>query len=213
MTDILQLLGIFTLSFSLSCAVAYFLVKRREHSHALKLEPGTTLRIRTGGAMYRSTLVQAGDKLWALSAPLQRDSHVPIRPTERLLVQAADDDGAYFFRTEVISRDVEAHQLIVRAPKAVKRLERRVTGGRRREVCLPASLDGQEARVIDLSSAGARIATRANVGRGQRVRLDMAGHPEPIYGWVLDQIAGSDLGYESSEVRVRFEEFVKTLPK
>lgn len=202
MTRIQELLLFFAGSLGTSFLVAWAFLRRNDKP--MSLRPGAVFRLRCQEGIHRATLVEETSRGWLLGAPLQRDSYVPIRVGEKMLVEATDENGAFLFRTEVLEREVTGHRLLIARPKRLSRIERRGER-RRREVALDAMLDGEEGKVVDLSRFGARIATRASLTRGERVRLDVDGASGPMYGWVLEAMPGSDLGYNSSEVRVRFE--------
>lgn len=201
MAKIQDLLLFFLASLGTSFLLVWAFVRRKDRPLALR--PGTVFRLKCQHGAHRATLIGESARGWLLSAPLQRDSYVPIRTGERLIVEAADATGAFLFRTEVLEREMSTHRLLVARPVRFSRVERRVEGSRRR-VALDAVLEGEAAKVVDLSQLGARVATRGSLARGERVRLDMDG-AAPRYGWVLEALPGSDLGYYSSEVRLRFE--------
>ncbi|MFY9233246.1 MAG: flagellar brake protein [Fimbriimonadaceae bacterium] len=201
----IQLLGLFALVFAGSFGLAWLLVAWRKRATRLKLAPGMILRLRGREGVYRASVISENALGWVLGAPIKRDHYVPLRPGELLVAEAAGENGACIFRTEVLSRDIETHQIVIARPQRHSRLERREMSRKRLVSTLDALLDGDEARVVDLSEHGARVATRLPLSKGERVRLDISGRPEPMFGWILEALPGGSFGYNGSEVRVRFE--------
>lgn len=209
MDHLAQLFGYFLICFSLSCGVAYLVTLVIRRSRRVSLADGAVLRLRCASGMYRCKLLEKTRQGWVISAPLQRDVFVPLRPGDLMTVEAADATGAFLFRSAVIARDADSHRLTIRPPADLRRVERRERPRTNKSQQVSAVLEGQQAKVVDLSAVGARVATRAQVMRGERVRLDMEGRPEPVFGWVLETLPGSDLGYDSCEVRLRFEQVLQ----
>lgn len=211
MDQLLNLFGLFALFAALSFGGTWLVSMRLRRQTCPGLEPGAILRLRCASGVYRSMVLEASASGWIVSAPLQRDSYVALRKGESMIVEAADAQGAYLFRSEIIARDADTHRLTLAKPVNVRRIERRGCARTRARTAVPASLDGHQARVVDLSELGARVATRARVGRGERVRLDLEGRDGPLFGWVLDTVPGSLYGYDSAEVRLRFEQELSTV--
>src|SRR5688572_24699222 len=110
-----DLLVFFAALFMASLAASYLIHAAIARAKRPRVEPGAVLRLRCTSGVHRSTLVRASAEGWTVSAPLQRDRHVPIRTGESLLVEGSDSNGTYLFRTNVIDRDAESHSLLLRA--------------------------------------------------------------------------------------------------
>ena len=170
-----------------------------------RLEPDaeSVLRVRAAGCVYRSRLVGLGPEFWTISAPLNRDCFVPIRPGEEVVVEAACKGGALVFRSHVLERSAGDHTFRLERPKEIHKLERREHrrwpefAGRRLEI------EGMGGEVVDLAEGGARIRTRYRTDKGERVKLGLP-WGEIAYGWVLSR--------EGEDVRVRFEELIAPKP-
>jgi hypothetical protein len=212
MSDLVQLFGYFALCFASAMVVSFTWTTYRDRRKRLVMPEGTMLRLRCRHGVYRSKVLAETSTGWEISAPLQRDHHVALRPGESLVVQAAIEGGAVMFKSEITGRLCDSHALVIRKPSEFSRIERRTERRVASKLRRDAYLEGEAARVLDISQLGARIATRAPVSRGERVKLSICGRPEPMFGWVLETVPGSELGYDSAEVRVRFEEILAELP-
>jgi hypothetical protein len=212
MNDLVQLLIYFVGLFLMALATSYVLTRALAlRNRRLTLQPGTILRLRCLSGMYRSTYLEDSKQGWVISAPLQRDSYVPLSVGDTMVVEAAGMTGALVFRSEIVARDPETHSFTLRRPSEVRRIERR---GHKRvtKVCGALTLlEGEDAQLVDLSEVGARVATRKRLAQGERVRLDMDGR-EPVFGWVLEILPGSRYGYDSCEARLRFEQALSYVP-
>jgi hypothetical protein len=170
-----------------------------------QVEPavGAVLRIRANSGMYRSKIVQVGKSVWTLSAPLQRDHYVPFRVGEEIVIEAAGKRGALVFRSEIVARDANTHELMIRRPLEVHEVERRE---HKRWPHLNGSkvqVDGVNGRILDLAQGGARLEVSTRLRRGDRLRLDTP-WGQTLFAWVLES--------EPGQVRVRFEELVELRP-
>lgn len=206
MEEPLILIAFLVAAFVFSALLAYWITGRRSRP-AARPEPGTTLRLRGTGGMYRAKLLACEESLWRISCPLSRNSYVPLRVDDRLTVEAPVEQGVLIFRTTVGGRDDENHELLLVAPAEVKVTDRR--SEKRRPVDTPVTIEGDEARLVDLSSLGARIVTNRTCHVGERVRLELS--EGLMYGWVLDFWPTRSADSYRDSVRVRFEE-VLTLP-
>jgi hypothetical protein len=149
--------------------------------------------------MYRSKMLLVGKSVWTISAPLQRDSYVPFRVGEEVVIEAAGKRGALIFRSEVVARDAETHELMITRPSEVHEVERRE---HRRWPHLAGAkilVDGVGGRILDLAQGGARVEVASRLCRGDRLRLETP-WGQTLSAWVLD--------CEPGQVRVRFEELV-----
>ena len=101
MENLGSLILFFAAGFAVALSTSWLIVKitfllRRQPDPAV----GTILRVRATSGVYRSHLVSLGESAWIMSAPLQRDHHVPLREGEEVIIEAADKHGALLFRSK-----------------------------------------------------------------------------------------------------------------
>lgn len=188
-------------SFTVSALIAYALTEMRARKRCTPPEVGTTLRLRAASGMYRSKLLAVDSSGWKISAPLSRNNYVPLRVDEVLTVEAPVPGGVYLFKTAVIGRDGETHELTLQAPLNVAPQDRRAVRRCSRDSAV--TLDGVRGVLVDISPLGARLKTEHHVAPGDRVRLDL---PEGrMYAWVLDSWPTRHGDEWRENVRLRFE--------
>src|ERR1044072_9376507 len=160
MQDLVSLILFFATGFTLSFGVAGVKVKiaKRQRKQA-EPEAGAICRIRAASGMYRSQVVRLGRSAWVVSAPLQRDSYVPLRVGEEVVIEAAGKRAAFVFRSEIIARDATTHELTLTRPDTVHEVERREHKRWPHLVGTKMSIVGVNARILDLSHGGARVET------------------------------------------------------
>lgn len=204
MQDLVSLIAFFVVGFLLSFGVAwtYVRIATRQRRQA---EPvvGAILRIRAGSGMYRSQIVRLGRSAWTISAPLQRDSYVPLRVGEEIVIEAPGKKGALVFRSTVIARDATTHEVVIERPTTVHEVERREHKRWPHLIGQKLTVEGTTARILDISQGGARVETKSRTHRGDRLRIDTP-WGQTLYGWVLDS--------EPGQARIRFEELVEIRP-
>lgn len=168
----LATLVVFGASAAIALAAGFGLRRLRR---AFVPPPNAKLRLRTGAAVYRCRFIAEGPLGWIVSAPLQRDAYVPIEVGAPLACEATVEEGVALFDSRVrFRRSDPAHgaTLVLEAPRNVRRLNRRD------DPRLPASdevtLDGQPARLLDLSQGGARLRGRHAPPKGRRVVVRLA---------------------------------------
>lgn len=202
--SILSLLVLFIVIFGASMLVSYGVVKL-----ILKLRPKPTLpenallRIKSPSGLYRARYLGTSKEGFLLSAPMQRDRHVPLRVGEDLVIEASAPGGALLFRSRVVARQTDPHALVVALPKKIHRIERRETPRSRDAEGELVRVENARAWIIDLSPEGIRCECDALVAKGERVRIDFPGESDPAYGWVLDVMPSGD---GRTIARMRFEE-------
>jgi hypothetical protein len=194
----------FTGAFLGSVAVSYAMVKAMERRRQPGVPEGAVLRIRSTTGIHRSRLISKENGKWRISAPLSRDSYVPFRPEESLLIEVSDAMGAMVFRTRVLQRDDASHELVLLEPSYVHRIERRSEPRLTSVRELPARIDGNPSTMIDLSSLGAKLISTSRCLKGDRIRLDLLPYPSAIFGYVLEALPEEG----KTVVRVRFEEAI-----
>jgi hypothetical protein len=207
MSDIARVLVSAALLFGGSVLVSYsiavFMSARR---HRFDIKSGATLRLVGPGGAYRCQFIERRKDALVVSSPIQADRFVPIRSGERIIVQVPSEQCVINFSTVVLSRDSDRHELVLKWPSTVRRIERR---SEKRSEALSgedALLDGEVASLIDLSAAGASLVTRKRPNPGDRVRVVLPSSGLDAYGWTLDSTHapfGNTPGYK---IRVQFEE-------
>jgi hypothetical protein len=164
---------------------------------------GAVLRIRAASGMYRSKVLHVGKSVWTISAPLQRDCYVPFRVGEEVVIEAAAKRGALVFRSVIVARDAETHELMIDRPAEVHEVERREHKRWPHLAGTKLQIDGMTAKILDLAQGGARLEVSSRLHRGDRLRVDTP-WGQTLFAWVLDA--------EPGQVRVRFEELVELRP-
>jgi hypothetical protein len=209
--DSLQILGTLALALSASFGAAYaWTALRRKPAMAPQIN--TVVRFRSGAAVYRSVFLGETKGGWLLSAPLQRDHHVPVRVGEELRCEIVTAQGIRHFRSEVLERSSEPWRLLIRRPGKVELRERRDTPRRKDLSGLRADIDGETAVLVDLSDLGARVASAHAPIKGERLRVDLPWLIQPQFAYVLDVTAPSSTEQRGVEVRLRFEEPLPSQP-
>ncbi|HVT10913.1 MAG TPA: flagellar brake protein [Fimbriimonadaceae bacterium] len=204
MENLVSLLVFFATGFAVAVAAAWLFVKVALHFRQKLIPPvGSILRIRATSGSYRSTLMKLGGSVWTISAPLQRDSYVPLRVGEEVVIEAASSRGALLFRSTIVARHTQPHSFTIRRPEKIHQVERREHKRWPHLAGESVKLEGQNGRIIDLSEGGARIQSAYRTHKGDRVRLDLP-WGEAIYGWVLSA--------EGNETRMRFEDLMELRP-
>lgn len=186
--------AMFAASLTLSFALGTFLKRRRAVTAP---EPNSVIRVRCASGVYRTRFLQDTPDGWEFVAPIQQDSHVPIRIGEPLILEIGCPRGVARFRAELIARESDSHVMLAAHLVFVGLSDRRA--GERRLACCEVSFEGTPAKLVDISESGAKVEVGGFVPAGQRVRLDFPNSPAPKFGWVL--------AHESDGVRVLFEDF------
>lgn len=177
------------------------------------LMPNMAVRIKTSSGMYRSRFAgESGSKL-RFESLLSRQSFVPIRVGELVTIEAATNQGIVLFRSRVVEREEATHDLVIERPKEISHVDRRDAA---RFPCndmeVTVKLDGLSAQLIDLSAKGAKLRTRCEYKKGERVSIEFPWQSTEIGAWVID-IASAGLGENACSVlRIVFEEPAK-LPR
>lgn len=200
MESLVSLVLFFATGFAVALFAGWLYVQAAQRAQR-QAEPavGAVLRIRANSGMYRSKVLQVGKSVWTISAPLQRDAYVPFRIGEEIVVEAAGKRGALVFRSEIVARDGETHELVIQRPDQVHEVERREHRRWPQLAGEKLQIEGSPARILDLAQGGARLETGYRAARGDRLRIDTP-WGQTLYGWVLSS--------EPGQVRVRFEELV-----
>lgn len=204
MENLASLIIFFATGFVVALTTAWLFVKMTLHFRKKLIPPvGSVLRLRASSGVYRSNLMKLGGSVWTISAPLQRDTYVPLRVGEEIVVEAASKHGALVFRSQIVARHTHPHSFSIQCPDKIHQIERREHKRWPHLSGEPVKLEGQNGRIIDLSEGGARIQSPCRTHKGDRVRLDMPWGQE-IYAWVLSS--------EGNEARLRFEDLMELRP-
>ncbi len=160
------------------------------------------LRVSSSGSMYRSQFIGERPDGWAITSPLQRDSYVPVKEGDYIIMETVVPKGVAVYKTTILKRANNPPMIIVQKP-TLWHVEDRRDAIRIEDIGhLPAKLDGDKVGLLDMSACGARIRSQARRSEGDRVKLEVNGFPDGIYGWVLDSSRKGDRYI----LRLRFEE-------
>ena len=200
---VLSAILLFAGSILITYGVAWLIAARR---HRYKITEGVAMRLVGPGGAYRCHFVkQEGDQI-EVSSPIQADRFVPIRVGEKLLVQVPSDECLLSFSTVVLSRDSDKHQLILKAPATLRRIERRSERRSERLSGEDVLFDGEIASLVDLSAAGACVVTRKRPQAGARVRVVLPQSGLDAFGWAVESTQAAFGIHPGYKVRVQFEE-------
>jgi len=195
---ILAITGIFAASF----AVGFTVTRMRRRAKAPIPKVNAVLRVMTSGAVYRAHFVGEKDGGWAFTPPLQRDAYVPLRSGEPIVLETVMDGGIMVFKTILKARHNAPPLMIAEIPSSWHVEDRRESIRIGEVGHLQTKLDGDRVSLVDVSACGARIRSQARKSVGERVKLEIVGKAEAVYGWVLEEFRKGDRYI----LRVRFEE-------
>jgi len=204
MQDFVELAGYFAITASISIGLAYAVTSMRVKKGspaAFEPESKAVFRIRCSTGVVRSSFLGEEEGAWAISAPLQRDSLVPLRFGEYVTVEAPHSGGARIFKTEILERLEDPPRLLIRKPRHIMTTDRRSSPRRRDPEDKPFWVENEEAKILDISERGVRVASGREFLRGERVKMQVAGQ-KAVYGWVVECKPNG----RGSEARVLFEE-------
>lgn len=198
----LSLSFVFVGLFFIAASVGYIITVLMDSKRRVPVPAvGTVFRFRAPQAMYRTRFLGVRNGLWAFSAPLSRNTYVPLHPGERLIAEGCFPNGVLLFRTEVAGRSLEDHSFEVKPPADGRLKERREDERVLLPFDRPVFVERVESKALDLSPCGIRVDTRAHLQRGERVRIDLPDRAEPLFGWVLE--------YDQRTARIRFEDRIE----
>lgn len=202
MTTLLPMLAVCVCVFLLSGMTAYALVAIRQ-ARLRGYEPPSNgvVRLRGASGMYRTRFCRSDRIGWWFASPLARDNYVPLRPGEALFGEAPAPGGAILFQTVVDERDPVTHEVRLRRPSFLRKIERRQEPRDQSQAGRPARVGGAPAEIVDRSEGGIRLLTSAGFSKGDEVRVEVG--DELLYGWVLEAIPDVFAGRQGSSVRVR----------
>ncbi len=205
MNEALSLAGLLIAVFGVSYALAAVALRPRETAVAFNLVAGEAVRIVTPDGSYRCRVVSFGTKGLVTTAPIFRDHYVPLRPGLEVFVQAPCPEGLATFRSTILRRDKDEREFLLAAPTQVRYSERRSEPRSRRVEGEYATLNGESARLVDLSAHGAKVVTTADVAPGDLVTVELPKAAGTAVGWALETRPASLRDRRAVEVRVRFD--------
>jgi hypothetical protein len=185
-----------------SMALGFLAVKLKRRSHPPIPKLNAVIRLTSAGRVYRSHFIGVRSSGWAITPPIQRDDYIAIRPGEPVIIEAVMEKGIAVFRTTLKEISKFPPMLVVDKP-AFWHVDDRRDSIRIEDIGhMQAKLDGNKVALVDMSACGARVRSQAGVKSGERVKLEVAGLNDAVYGWVLD----SDRRGDRYILRLRFEE-------
>ncbi len=208
MNGILELALWFFLLWVGSVAIAYTwtrLTKAKRQSSQPSVRPGSSWKLLARSGVYRVRFIETSELGYIVSAPLQGDSYVPLRPGDSVHVDAGCDEKVIRFRTAVMKRNDDDHTLLLAIPANFKEEERRSARRQQYDQGWFSRLNGEPAVLLDLGEGGARIRTQACVQTGDWVTLALP-EKDDQYACVLEVQPDSLNGRPASAVRVIFAE-------
>jgi hypothetical protein len=167
---------------------------------------GALVKIRTTGAVYDSRFMGTTTQGWAIESLAQAIPRIPMGAS--VLVEISCEKGVVRFRSELVEL-LDGHNATIMRPPTETLL-----GNRRNQKRLvfeskpTVYVEGTSSIMQDISEGGAKISTPHLLRRGERVRLEIPGHKEPLLGNVLEVIPNKTRGY-ANDIRVVFESPVK----
>lgn len=201
MLELLRLAFPFAALFTISLAVSYLATRWAMNRKRVKAPvENAKLRVRAAAGVYRARFLGEVECGWRMSAPLCRDSYVPLRVGEELTIEAMAEEGVTLFHTVVIDRDAVDHTFTIRRPSQTFFSDRR-SESRRGDVAGHAGMiEGLEASLINVSSQGACLASDARVRPGDCVEVSLP--------WLNGKVAAYVMASEGSQrfkrMRLRF---------
>lgn len=190
-------------SMLISYCVTWYVSSR---PHRVDLEANVPVRLLGSGGCYRCHYLRTDGKKLVFSSPLQADRYVPLRVGEKVLVQAPGNGHYLAFRSEVLRNNSERHEIFLRSPSCIRRIDRRAeyrsTGCAGEDVLL----NGDTAAIVDLSANGACVLAASVPDAGERIILSLPTGNSHAFGWVLDSVPAAFGRRKGHKVRIRFFE-------
>lgn len=204
MYEMLALMGAVLIgSFLLARAVV---AAKGKPSRDLRLHQGAKLKLLTPSGAYRCQVESSGPKGIVTTAPLYRDSYVPIRIGEKVVVQVPYEDRLLTFHSSVLARDGVYHRMTLAFPTAYRLSDRRSVPRTKLQERVETQLNGAPAAFVEVSSMGARIVTLEKVGPGDFVNIEITAGGEKVSGAVLGAEPAAIGNRMGREIRVRFDD-------
>lgn len=202
MQDLLTLLGSFSVVFLAGYLTSKFVISRKSNLQQEAYQPveNAKVRMKTSSSLYRCRLISHSAEGWVFTAPMQRDTFVPIAVGEAVTCEVIGQGGLLVFQTSVIARRAGEGAIVVAAPKSVT-LENRREESDRREIPMEVTVAGKSGSVMDLSPGGARVRIRGFEREGNVVQINLP--TGEVRGATVVDSKNDHVG---SVVRLRFHE-------
>ena len=202
MQEILTLLASFSLVFGIGAAIAFAIMTVRSQNRKAGMlpVPNAKVRMKTASSLYRCRLISSDRKGWTFTAPMQRDSYVPIPVGQEVTCEVIAQGGMLVFKSTVIARKAIEGFIVIAAPKSAK-LENRRDKAERKEIDMAVVVAGKTGAVIDLSPGGAKVKIQGFEREGNQVLIDL-----PTGESRGATIVDSKNDHMGSVIRLKFDE-------
>jgi hypothetical protein len=119
--QILQLIGMMALLFVASMCMGYLVTRRKVQTQKVVHAPEihADAKLKSKDKIFRSHFIHESDGSWVFAAPLQKDTYVPFRIGEELVIESMNSKGAFLFRSYVIERKMFPHVYVIAKPSRV----------------------------------------------------------------------------------------------
>lgn len=171
--------------------------------------PGALVRMKSGAHVYRSKFLRFDGNDLVFSAPLSRDSYVPLHPGDVLTLETTTPSGLLVLQSKVSSRELDPHELLITEPHEVaffnRRMAHRVAYGQN----VTVEVDQTECLLMDVSERGIKFRCWREHAKGERVNIRLPWDSEAVGAWIIDckQLTGEFAG--KTEYRAIFEDLVE----
>lgn len=201
----MPIIALFFITVVVSACLTYCLTRYRKSAKCpILLNEGQKVRLLTPSGAYWSHVQSHSPKGTVVSAPLYNNSFVPLRPGQSVVIQVPMQQGLATMHSEVVSRNVTDHSLVLSPIANYRVSERRVAGRTRLLEMKPILVNGFPGDLVDFGQTGSRFRTSVSVAAGDRVRLTM--DDQDFYGWALGVDDSGGGPHFTHEVRVQFED-------
>lgn len=202
MQEILLLLVSFSAVFALGLGLAkvYMVLRAKPRKDSYTPVENAKVRMKSATALYRCRLISHDSNTWTFTAPMQRDTYVPVPIGEEVTCEVVAKGGVLLFSSKVIARKAIEGTIVIAAPKNVKLDDRRDKTDRA-EIEMAVVVAGKTGSVMDLSPGGARVKIQGFEREGNMVRIDLP-TGESRGATVVD----SKNDHMGSVIRLKFDE-------
>ena len=208
MQALLQIAGFFAVSAAVAFLFTIVWVAWKKGRQLSSLTVGAPARMKTIDGVYRTRYAGSSQEGLRFTGPIKRDHFHPIGVGERVTFEVPMSGGVAIFRSEVVGRIAESHEIVVRAPERLHCQERRDAvrkDARTKEI----RVENQAAWICDLAPNGIKLVRDGVLRQGERIKVEMPCLEEPVYAWVLECTNNFDRMMGTHVVRARFEEPVQ----
>lgn len=200
------MVGVLAVVFGVSMGVSYALTaKSRKKIQLVPIPENTSCRVIGPGGVYRCYFLRRDRKGLTFSAPLQKDSYVPLRVGEVLMIQAPMADSIVTFRAPVNSRDGDSHEFTVDIPERMRHVNRRSENRDRTLEGSVITVNDAPATLVDISACGAKVIVGGGIEPGDTVSLQLPQDYGTAYGWALESTPVAHGRRMAKTIRIRFE--------